>query len=44
MLASQQVGIPDEELAGVDALPRLWADFAAALDGVPARLRELWEA
>lgn len=41
---SQQVGIPDEELAGVDALPGLWGDFVAALDGVPARLRQLWEA
>lgn len=39
-----QVGVPDEELAGVDHLPELWANFVAALDAVPARLRELCEA
>ena len=35
------MGVPDDELAGVDALQGLWSDFVAALDAVPARLREL---
>ncbi|KAL4458111.1 hypothetical protein ABPG75_012976 [Micractinium tetrahymenae] len=43
-LVQLQAGIPDEELAGVDALPGLWADFVGALDAVPARLRQLWDA
>lgn len=43
-LVQLQVGIPDEELMGVDALPGLWAAFTSALDAVPARLRELWDA
>lgn len=37
-----QTGVPDEELERVDRLPGLWADFEAAMDGVPARLRALW--
>lgn len=36
-----QVPLPDGELERVDALPAQWERFVAALDGVPARLREL---
>ena len=36
-----QVSVPDDELERVDQLPGLWAEFVAALDGVPARLRQL---
>ena len=36
-----QVGVPEDELERVDALPALWAEFGAALEAVPARLRQL---
>ena len=36
-----QVGVPEEELEGVDRLPYLWDQFVAALSAVPARLRQL---
>lgn len=36
-----QAGVPEDELERVDALPALWAEFGAALEAVPARLRQL---
>lgn len=39
--AAPQAHVAEGELERADALAGLWGGFAAALDGVPARLRAL---